>query len=165
MGTTTTWQIPWPELTDPPDGSAQMRAIAERVDTCLTQIGKDTGWVDLTSVVTFRPNWIAASGSPVRARKIGRMAFVELHAQRATTTLVSDASGNFTDSDILTINDSRFTPEVIQFPHAVFHAVGGMTVITTASPFVWMVQACTAANYTMPTGGFMHCTTSYTTAT
>lgn len=35
MGTTTKFAIPYPELTDPPDGAGQMKALAQKVDTAL----------------------------------------------------------------------------------------------------------------------------------
>lgn len=38
MGATAIYAIPWPELTDPPNGSAQMKALADRVDTVLSTV-------------------------------------------------------------------------------------------------------------------------------
>jgi len=38
MGTTTNYQIPYPELTDPPDGAGQMKALATKVDTQLKAV-------------------------------------------------------------------------------------------------------------------------------
>src|SRR4029078_9836598 len=35
MGTTPNFAIPYPELTDPPDGAGQLKALAQRVDVCL----------------------------------------------------------------------------------------------------------------------------------
>lgn len=38
MGTTTNFAIPYPELTDPPDGAGQMKTLAQRVDVCLVTV-------------------------------------------------------------------------------------------------------------------------------
>ena len=40
MGTTANYAIPYPELTDPPDGAGQMKALADRVDACLLQLAR-----------------------------------------------------------------------------------------------------------------------------
>lgn len=63
MGTTQYNQIPYPELTDPPDGPAQMKALADRVDQLLhtgvpaVQAGSFTGGQSgassATATVTF----------------------------------------------------------------------------------------------------------------
>jgi len=63
MGSTQYNQIPYPELTDPPDGPAQMKALADRVDQLLhtgvptVQAGQFTGGpnnaVSYSTSVTF----------------------------------------------------------------------------------------------------------------
>lgn len=158
MGTTPKYLLPYPELTDPPDGPAQIKALALAIDAL------DTGWIDLTSVTSFKPNWIAVGGIPVRARKIGKIAFVELTAARTTSTLTADAAGNFTDEQILTIDDPRFRPDVLQYVHGMHHQVGGIAQITSASPIALNWLACTAPNYALPAGAFVRVTTSYATA-
>ena len=40
MGTTPTYAIPYPELTDPPDGAGQMKALAEAVDATIKGINE-----------------------------------------------------------------------------------------------------------------------------
>lgn len=38
MGTTATWALPYPELSDPPDGPTQIKALANRTDAIATQL-------------------------------------------------------------------------------------------------------------------------------
>lgn len=43
MGTTANYQIPYPELTEPPDGPAQMKALTQRIDTLLKTVNDNAG--------------------------------------------------------------------------------------------------------------------------
>jgi len=166
MGTTPVWLLPYPELSDPPDGPAQIKALAEKLETQLTAVNKrDSGWIDLTSVTSFKTNYIADS-SPCRGRRIGPLAFLDLNAKRATAALVADASGNFTDHDILTVNDARFQPEMANFVMGAIGAYSGLTVIlTTTQPVHWLLQAISGASATIAIGQACHLTACYLSST
>lgn len=152
MGTTPNYLWPYPELTDPPDGATQIKALANAVDTSLkgvdTLVFRDSGWINLT--VAYQANWQAMSGNPCRGRRLGPIALVNLNAQRITTALTSDATGNFTDSKIFTCNDARFLPDYNTWFSWVAGAFGIHGLLNTPDPsagsFSWLAQCMSGAS-------------------
>ena len=150
MGTTANYQIPYPELTDPPDGAGQMKALANKIDALLYG-DHDSGWINLT--VAFQANWQANASVPIRGRRLGPLAMLNLNAQRITTTLVSDAAGNFTDTKIFTCADARFQPDNPTWFSWTFGAYGAHGLLNTSDPsagsFSWLLQSISAASTTV----------------
>lgn len=69
MGTTSNYSLPYPAITDAPNGPAQIQALAEAVDSAIdTTIsgvtGQDTDWSDITPTGA----WSLHATIPMRAR-------------------------------------------------------------------------------------------------
>lgn len=61
MGTTPNYAIPYPELTDPPDGAGQMKALANQVDALLVQLSAPPPVVQVRQTITQSlPNNVGA---------------------------------------------------------------------------------------------------------
>lgn len=109
MGTTANYQIPYPELTDPPDGAGQMKALATKVDTATKTIdtrATDYGNKDAVAV-TPAAGWgsITANG-----RRFGPICVVHFQATRTGAAIAAISTGNIADTQILTITDANFQP-------------------------------------------------------
>jgi len=109
MGTTgAPWLLPYPELTDPPDGPAQIKALATAVDTALDTLDTrtaDTGRVNPIAG-TYQTGWALAN--PIIGRRHGPFCVVEFSVKRTGTALTSPATGNIADSFLFQFTDVRF---------------------------------------------------------
>lgn len=72
MGTTPTYALPYPELTDQANVPVDMRELAEATDALLTAPG-DTGWVAVSINAGFGP----LSGQPPMVRRIGKIVYAK----------------------------------------------------------------------------------------
>lgn len=71
MGTTPTYALPYPELTDVANVPADMRELAEAVDTVIKGPHTDSGWVN----VTVNAGFAISSGNTPQVRKIGNVVY------------------------------------------------------------------------------------------
>ena len=102
-GTTPTWALPYPVSTDPADVPKDVLALANRLDTLLTQINNaipqaalagDTKWVAYPvaagSEATQAPGWLLCDG-----REVSRTTYAALFAKVGTAHGVGDGSATF----------------------------------------------------------------------
>lgn len=82
MGFTTNYQIPYPELTDIPDGAGQMKALAQQVDVQMkAQIATAATWTPTFTNFTLGNGVVATAAY----RKVGSLCFAYLRVNAAAS--------------------------------------------------------------------------------
>jgi len=109
MGNTPNYTWPYPELTDPPDGAGQIKALALAVDTSLKTVDTRAADSGNKDAITLTPatGWgtVAANG-----RRFGSLCVVHWVATRTGAAIAAAANGNISDSLVLNITDVAFQP-------------------------------------------------------
>jgi hypothetical protein len=68
MGSTNTYALPYPELTDSANVPRDQKALAEAVEAALSPYGSDSGWVN----VTINAGFAVSVGNTPQVRRVGK---------------------------------------------------------------------------------------------
>jgi hypothetical protein len=105
MGVTPNYNWPLPELTDPPDGPAQFKALGNAIDA--TVKGYEPSNVDVTTGFVVQTGWTVA-WSYGRVGKVGplKLCTFGIIANRTGAAITASSTGNITDSNVVQVPDT-----------------------------------------------------------
>jgi hypothetical protein len=138
VGTTTNYAWPYPELTDPPDGAGQIKALATAADATV----KGNDYKSGTMTVNYSTGF-DNDGRTNSFQRQGRFIILKLYFKRTGTALTATATGSFTGApQIGTLADNKLWAAFDGFylPYTPFtpalHTAGGIKVNTDGAIYL-----------------------------